>query len=121
MGFTLKERQILGIHGLLPPSVFSQDDQAIRVLANFRRWVKPIDKYVYLSALMDRNEKLFYKVIAENIEEMAPIIYTPTVGKACEHFGFIFRKPRWAGGQGQIMNCFCECEFFAWREVTAGI
>lgn len=92
--FTLKERQILGIHGLLPPAVFTGDEQASRVLANFHRCATDLDKFIYLSALQDRNEKLFYKVVSENIEEMAPIIYTPTVGQACQKYGFIFRRPR---------------------------
>ncbi len=94
MAFTLKERQVMGIHGLLPPVIFTQDEQAERVLANFRHWEKDLDKFIYLTSLQDRNEKLFYKVVAENIEEMAPIIYTPTVGQACQKYGFIFRKPR---------------------------
>ena len=62
MAFTLKERQIMGIHGLLPPTVFSQEEQAVRIVSNFRRWNHDIDKYIYLVALQDRNEKLFYKV-----------------------------------------------------------
>ena len=94
MAFTLRERQIMGIHGLLPPVVFSQDEQVRRILDNFRHWDSDIDKYIYLTALQDRNEKLFYRVLSESIEEMAPIVYTPTVGKACELFGFIFRRPR---------------------------
>ena len=94
MAFTLKERQIMGIHGLLPPVVFTQEEQADRVLANIRRWGEDLDKYIYLSALQDRNEKLFYKVVSDHIEEIAPIIYTPTVGLACQRYGFIFRKPR---------------------------
>jgi len=92
--FTLKERQILGIHGLLPPSVFTQEEQLVRILANFRRCSTDLDKFIYLTALHDRNERLFYSVVSAHIEEMAPIIYTPTVGLACQNFGFIFRKPR---------------------------
>jgi len=94
MAFTLKERQILGIHGLLPPVVFSQKEQMDRVVANFRHWDNDLDRYIYLAALLDRNEKLFYQVVSANIDEMAPIIYTPTVGQACQKYGFIFRKPR---------------------------
>jgi malate dehydrogenase (oxaloacetate-decarboxylating)(NADP+) len=94
MAFSVEERQVLGIHGLLPPVVFSQEEQVERVLDNVRHWDNDLDKYIYLTALQDRNESLFYKVITENIEEMAPIIYTPTVGLACQKFGFIFRKPR---------------------------
>ena len=95
--FTLKERQILGIHGLLPPSVFTGEEQVSRIMANFHRCKTDLDKFIYLSALQDRNEKLFYKVVSENIEEMAPIIYTPTVGQACQKYGFIFRRPRYSG------------------------
>lgn len=92
--FTLKERQIMGIHGLLPPAVFNQEEQIERTLANFRRCATPLDKYIYLSALSDRNIKLFYALVMNNVEEMAPIIYTPTVGQACQQFGQIFRRPR---------------------------
>lgn len=62
MAFTLKERQIMGLHGLLPPAVFTQEQQEVRVLANLRRWDKDIDKYIYLMGLLDRNERLFYSV-----------------------------------------------------------
>ena len=64
MAFTLKERQIMGIHGLLPPTVFTQEEQAIRIVNNFHHWQHDLDKYIYLTALQDRNEKLFYKVTA---------------------------------------------------------
>lgn len=94
MAFTLKERQILGVHGLLPPSVFSQDEQASRIIANFRRAATDLDKYIYLCSLQDRNEKLFYRIVSDHVEEMAPIIYTPTVGLACQKYGAIFRRPR---------------------------
>ena len=62
MAFTLKERQIMGIHGLLPPTVFSQAEQVERIIANFYKFDDDLDKFVYLVALQDRNEKLFYKV-----------------------------------------------------------
>jgi len=94
MAFTLKERQILGIHGLLPPAVFSQEEQVERVVANFHHWDNDLDRYIYLASLLDRNEKLFYQAVSANIEIMAPVIYTPTVGLACQKYGFIFRKPR---------------------------
>jgi len=93
-GFTLKERQILGIHGLLPPTVSSQEQQIERVLKNFRRYQNDLDKYVYMVSLQDRNTRLYYSVLTQHIEEMAPIVYTPTVGKACQRYGFIFRRPR---------------------------
>ena len=74
--------------------IFSQEEQVSRIMANIRHWDSDLDKYVYLAGLQDRNEKLFYKIITDHIEELAPIIYTPTVGQACSTYGFIFRKPR---------------------------
>jgi len=94
MAFSLKERQILGIHGLLPPAVTTQQQQIARVLKNFRRYQNDLDKYVYMVSLQDRNSRLFYSVLTQHIEEMSPIVYTPTVGKACQRYGFIFRRPR---------------------------
>ena len=93
--FSLKERQLLGIHGLLPPSILTQDQQVFIVMQNFYRWDSDLDRYIYLMGLQDRNEKLFYRVIAENVELMMPVIYTPTVGLACQKYGLIFRKPRY--------------------------
>nr|XP_022291221.1 NADP-dependent malic enzyme-like [Crassostrea virginica] len=94
MGFTLRERQILGIHGLIPPAFRTQEEQSHNVLLNFNRWSNDLDKYIYLMGLQDRNEKLFYRVVTDNVEKMMPIIYTPTVGQACLKYGLIFRKPR---------------------------
>ena len=84
----------MGIHGLLPSVVFSQDEQVKRISANIMHWGNDLDKYVYLTALQDRNEKLFYRILTENIEALSPIVYTPTVGLACQRFGFLFRRPR---------------------------
>lgn len=95
MGFTLRERQILGIHGLVPPAIRTQEEQSHNVLLNFNRWDNDLDKYIYLMGLQDRNEKLFYRVVTDNVEKMMPIIYTPTVGQACLKYGLIFRKPRY--------------------------
>ena len=94
MAFTLQERQILGIHGLLPPGILSQDEQVFTVMQNFHRWENDLDRYIYMMGLQDRNEKLFYKVVTQNVELMMPIIYTPTVGQACMKYGLIYRKPR---------------------------
>jgi malate dehydrogenase (oxaloacetate-decarboxylating)(NADP+) len=92
--FTIRERQLLGIHGLLPPSVLTIEQQCQSVLENFNRWDNDLDRYIYLMSLQDRNEKLFYKVVMDNIDLMMPVIYTPTVGLACQKYGMIFRKPR---------------------------
>ena len=92
--YTDAEREYLNLEGLLPPRVHSMAEQELRVLNNVR--AKPIDRerYLYLVSLQDRNETLFYRVIMNHIEEMMPIIYTPTVGKACQEFQHIFRQSR---------------------------
>jgi len=92
--FTGPERDALGLRGLLPPHVCTQQDQVARVLENFHRLQTPLAKYILIEALQDRNEALFYRLIMENPDEMMPIIYTPTVGLACQQFGHIYRRPR---------------------------
>ncbi len=92
--FTLRERDMLGLCGLLPPHVSSQEEQVERVLENFRRIDSPLERYIMLQSLQDRNEALFYRVIIENPDEMMPVIYTPTVGLACQQYGHIYRSPR---------------------------
>jgi malate dehydrogenase (oxaloacetate-decarboxylating)(NADP+) len=92
--FSLEERRSLGLRGLLPPCPLSQDTQADRVISNIRKTADDLDKYVQLASLQDRNEHLFYFVLRRHLEELMPIVYTPTVGKACQRFGDIFRRSR---------------------------
>jgi malate dehydrogenase (oxaloacetate-decarboxylating)(NADP+) len=92
--FTKGERDALGLRGLLPAHVFSMKEQAERMLTNLRRLPTDLDKYVALNALHDRNEALFLRVVCDNIDEIQPLIYTPTVGLACQKFGHIFQRPR---------------------------
>jgi len=92
--FTEAERDYLGLRGLLPPRVHSQAEQELRVLGNIREKPTDLERYLYLVALQDRNETLFYRVVQNNIEEIMPLIYTPTVGKACQEFQHIFRQSR---------------------------
>ncbi|HVN42661.1 MAG TPA: NAD-dependent malic enzyme [Steroidobacteraceae bacterium] len=92
--FTEKEREALGLRGLLPPHVSTQEIQVERILENFNRLQTPLSKYILIESLQDRNEALFFRVIMEYPDEMMPIIYTPTVGLACQQFGHIYRRPR---------------------------
>ena len=92
--FTEREREALGLRGLLPPHVSTPEQQVARVLENFRRLQTPLNRYILLESLLDRNESLFYRVIMENPDETMPVIYTPTVGLACQQFGHIYRRPR---------------------------
>lgn len=92
--FTERERDALGLRGLLPPRVFTLKEQLGRAYGNFLRKSDPLEKYIFLTTLQNRNETLFYKLVQEHAEEMIPIIYTPTVGQACLEYGAIFRRPR---------------------------
>jgi len=92
--FTEKERIKLRLRGLLPTRVCSQDEQVMRVLENFGNRASALEKYIYLTELHDRNETLFYRVAMGHLQEMMPILYTPTVGEACQKFGHIFRRAR---------------------------
>ena len=92
--FTEQERDALGLRGLLPAHMLSMKAQAERVLTNLRDLPNDLDKYVALNALHDRNETLFFRVVCDNIDEIQPLIYTPTVGLACQRFGHIFQRPR---------------------------
>jgi malate dehydrogenase (oxaloacetate-decarboxylating) len=93
-GFSDDERDAFDLHGLLPPRVTPLDIQVRRRLAAFRGQTTDLHKYVFLRGLQDTNETLFYALLTQNIEEMMPIVYTPTVGLGCELFSHIFRKPR---------------------------
>jgi malate dehydrogenase (oxaloacetate-decarboxylating)(NADP+) len=92
--FTREERNALGLRGLLPPHVLTQDVQAQRIMTNLRNFSDPLDRYVALNALHDRNETLFFRIVIDHIDEVMPIIYTPTVGLACQKYGQVFQRPR---------------------------
>ncbi len=92
--FTAEERDELGLRGLLPPRVTTQQEQMRRVLESVRHEPTDLGKYLDLLSVLDRNEALYYRVIIDNLVEMMPIIYTPTVGLACQRWGEIFRRSR---------------------------
>ncbi len=92
--FTESERDTLGLRGLLPPRVHTQEAQLMRVLENLHGQPTDLDRYIYLASLQDRNETLFYRLLIDHLEEMMPLVYTPTVGKACQLYGHILRRPR---------------------------
>ncbi len=92
--FTQAERQALGLVGLLPPHVHRLEEQVARVMDNYRNKQTDLERYIHLVSLQDRNETLFYRVVVDHVEEMMPIIYTPTVGQACQQWGHLFRRPR---------------------------
>ncbi|MBL1081907.1 NAD-dependent malic enzyme [Streptomyces actinomycinicus] len=92
--FTEAERRALDLVGLIPPRVLSQDEQAERAYGQFRAQSSDLAKSVYLTALHDRNEVLFYRLVGDHLEEMLPIVYTPTVGTAIRRYSTEFRRPR---------------------------
>jgi malate dehydrogenase (oxaloacetate-decarboxylating)(NADP+) len=92
--FTEQERDELGLRGFLPAGVLSMQAQVERVLTNLRTLPGDLEKYVALNSLHDRNEALFFRVVCDHIDEIQPLIYTPTVGLACQRYGLIFQRPR---------------------------
>jgi len=92
--FSAGERMELGLNGLLPPQVETLDEQVFRAYEAFQRKSDDLERHIYLRALQDTNEVLFYKLLLDHIEEMTPLVYTPTVALACEQFSHIYRRPR---------------------------
>ena len=111
--FTHKEREEFHLTGLIPPAVKTFEEQLIRVYHGYQEVSTDIQKYIFLRSLQDRNETLFYALLANHIEEMMPIIYTPTVGKACQEFSHHYRTarglfitPRTVDAMGSMVNHF---------------
>jgi malate dehydrogenase (oxaloacetate-decarboxylating)(NADP+) len=94
IAFTRAERLRLGLQGLLPHAVATQRQLVDRVLESLRRLPRDIDRYMALSSLQERNERLFYRTVIDHLDEILPLIYTPTVGEACREFSHIVREPK---------------------------
>ena len=92
--FTRAEREALGLEGLLPSAVSSMDGQVRRTEQQYRGQPDPLAKHVYLASLRDRNEVLFYRLLSEHLEEMLPVVYTPTIGDVIERFSHDYNRPR---------------------------
>jgi malate dehydrogenase (oxaloacetate-decarboxylating)(NADP+) len=98
--FTERERNALGLRGLLPPRVDTIEEQLVRVMENYSNKPDDLERFIFLTALQDRNETLFYRTLIDHIEQMMPIVYTPTVGRGCQRWGHIWRRPR-----GMYLSC----------------
>ncbi|HSN68631.1 MAG TPA: NAD-dependent malic enzyme, partial [Thermoanaerobaculia bacterium] len=92
--FTERERDELDLHGLLPPQVSTIEQQLDRVYGNYKAKTSPLEKFVFMASLHDRNETLFFRLCHERIDELMPIVYTPVVGEACQKFSHIYRRAR---------------------------
>ncbi|KAJ6731527.1 MALIC ENZYME [Salix purpurea] len=94
LAFTEKERDAHYLRGLLPPAIISQQLQEKKLLKTIRQYQLPLQKYTAMMELEERNERLFYKLLIDNVEELLPVVYTPTVGEACQKYGSIFKRPQ---------------------------
>ncbi|XP_057415250.1 NADP-dependent malic enzyme [Lotus japonicus] len=94
LAFTEKERDAHFLRGLLPPTVSTQELQEKKTMNGIRQYEVPLQKYVAMMDLQETNERLFYKLLIDNVEELLPIVYTPVVGEACQKYGSIFRRPQ---------------------------
>lgn len=114
-GFTEEERIAFGLEGLLPHAVSTIEVQRKRVYDNIARKTEALEKFIGLAALQDRNEVLFYRLLVDHVEEFLPIVYTPTVGRACQEFSHIFRRARglWItpGHRGRIDDVLANAPF----------
>ena len=106
--FTPQERVEFNLIGLLPQNVETIEEQVARVYSQYTQCASDLDKHVYLRSIQDNNETLFFRLLDSHLDEMLPIIYTPTVGLACQQFGHIFQRPRGlfisANDRGRIAN-----------------
>lgn len=92
--FTYSERTLLGLHALLPPQIETLEQQIVRAYEAYQRKTDDLERHIYLRALQDNNEVLFYRLLLDHIEEMTPVVYTPVVALGCQQFSHIYRRPR---------------------------
>ncbi|HEY5700971.1 MAG TPA: NAD-dependent malic enzyme [Gammaproteobacteria bacterium] len=121
--FTQEERIDFGIDGLLPPAILTIEQQLERIYENYLRQTNDLDRFLYLANLQDRNETLFYRLLSGHVEEMTPIVYTPTVGLACQNYSHIYRKPRGLyitqAHAGRMRQVLTEAPFFGVHAIVA--
>src|SRR4051812_44081796 len=115
--FTEEERDAFDLHGLLPPMVSTLDEQAARRLQAMRQLATDFERYVFLRGLQDTNEVLFYALLVRHLEELLPIVYTPTVGLGCQHFSQSFRKPRGLSSASPIRSA-CSASWAIHASIT---
>lgn len=94
LAFSEEERDAHYLRGLLPPAIVSQELQERKLMHNLRQYTVPLQRYIAMMDLQERNERLFYKLLIDNVEELLPVVYTPTVGEACQKYGSIYRRPQ---------------------------
>ncbi|GJM94818.1 hypothetical protein PR202_ga11497 [Eleusine coracana subsp. coracana] len=94
LAFSEAERDAHYLRGLLPPAYASQELQEKKLMHNLRQYTVPLQRYIAMMDLQERNERLFYKLLIDNVEELLPVVYTPTVGEACQKYGSIYRRPQ---------------------------
>ncbi|KAG2625082.1 NADP-dependent malic enzyme, chloroplastic-like [Panicum virgatum] len=94
LAFSEAERDAHYLRGLLPPALASQELQEKKIMHNLRQYEVPLHRYIAMMDLQERNERLFYKLLIDNVEELLPVVYTPTVGEACQKYGSIYRRPQ---------------------------
>lgn len=90
----MEERQLLGLQGLLPPVIKTLEEQVEHCWQNINRYQNDLNKYIYLTQLCERNERLFYMVLASDISKTMPLVYTPTVGLACQKYSLLYESPK---------------------------
>ncbi len=116
--FTEEEREEFGLKGLLPHNSSTPEEQENRTYSNFLEKTTPMQKYIFLAGLQDRNETLFYRMLLDHTTEMVPIIYTPTVGEACQKYSHIFRRAHGLYLAYPDMDSITEILATAQREVS---